>query len=297
MEEDYGIDVEAARSAGNKYFEFLDEYEKKEQADGAIQQEQAAEEQQVKDELEDPRDANTWGAKALIKEGQSILSGGLQDTASSIATFGERTVDALSGEMSREIEEKGFYKPEWTPFDSYDNPIETKTWWGKQLRALVHFGSLTAGTILAAKGVAATGIISIPAGLTGIAGNSLARAAAYGTVSDLVSKESDGMNAMGALRERYGWFDTPLATKDTDHPVMMKIKNIVEGMGIGLFFDGLAYGLKKGSKPVLDQISARNKSVKDQTIKAGIAQLREGDIQFRADKNAPVAELEQFYLL
>ena len=35
MEEDYGIDVEAARSAGNKYFEFLDEYEKKEQADGA----------------------------------------------------------------------------------------------------------------------------------------------------------------------------------------------------------------------------------------------------------------------
>ena len=28
MEEDYGIDVEAARGAGNKYFEFLDEYEK-----------------------------------------------------------------------------------------------------------------------------------------------------------------------------------------------------------------------------------------------------------------------------
>ncbi|BCV05874.1 MAG: hypothetical protein CM15mV119_270 [uncultured marine virus] len=293
MEEDYGIDVEAARSAGNKYFEFLDEYEKKEQADGAIQQEQAAEEQQVKDELEDPRDANTWGAKALIKEGQSILSGGLQDTASSIATFGERTVDALSGEMSREIEERGFYKPEWTPFDSYDNPIETKTWWGKQLRALVHFGSLTAGTVLAAKGIAATGIVTLPASLSAIAGNSLARAAAFGTVSDLVSKESDGMNAMGALRERYGWFDTPLATKDTDHPVMMKIKNIVEGMGIGLFFDGLAYGLKKGSKPVLDQISARNKSVKDQTIKAGIAQLREGDIQFRADKNAPVAEPHQ----
>ena len=293
MEEDYGIDVDAARSAGNKYFEFLDEYEKKEQATGAIQQEQAAEDQQIKDELEDPRDANTWGAKALIKERQSILSGGLQDTASSIATFGERTVDALSGEMQREKEEKGFYKPEWTPFDSYDNPIETKTWWGKQLRALVHFGSLTGATILAAKGVAATGIVSIPAGLTGIAGNSLARAAAYGTVSDLVSKESDGMNAMGALRERYGWFDTPLATKDTDHPVMMKIKNIVEGMGIGLFFDGLAYGLKKGSKPVLDQISARNKSVKDQTVNAGIAQLREGDIQFRADKNAPVAEPHQ----
>jgi hypothetical protein len=40
MEEDYGIDVEAARGAGNKYFEFLDEYEKKEEADRVVQQEQ-----------------------------------------------------------------------------------------------------------------------------------------------------------------------------------------------------------------------------------------------------------------
>ena len=226
MEEDYGIDVDAARSAGNKYFEFLDEYEKKEQADGVIQQQQDAEDQQIKAELEDPRDANTWGAKALIKEGQSILSGGLQDTASSIATFGERTVDALSGEMQREKEEKGFYKPEWTPFDSYDNPIETKTWWGKQLRGLVHFGTLAIGTIAAAKAAAATGLVTIPAGLAGVASSSLARGAAIGAVSDLVSKESDEMNAMGALRERYGWFDTPLATKDTDHPVTVSYTHL-----------------------------------------------------------------------
>ena len=293
MEEDYGIDVEAARGAGNKYFEFLDEYEKKEEADRVVQQEQTDVKKQESAELEDPRDAGTWGAKALIKEGQSILSGGLQDTASSIATFPERTVDALSGEMQREKEEKGFYKPEWTPFDSYDNPIETKTWWGKQLRALVHFGSLAVGTVVAAKGAAATGIVTLPAALTGIAGSSVARGAAIGAVSDLVSKESDEQNAMGALRDRYGWFDTPLATKDTDHPVMMKIKNIVEGMGIGLFFDGLAYALKKGADPVVQQIAKRNKSVKDQTVEAGVAQLREGEVQFRADKNGPVAEPHQ----
>ena len=293
MEEDYGIDVEAARGAGNKYFEFLDEYEKKEEADRVVQQEQTDVKKQESAELEDPRDAGTWGAKALIKEGQSILSGGLQDTASSIATFPERTVDALSGEMQREKEEKGFYKPEWTPFDSYDNPIETKTWWGKQLRALVHFGSLTLGAVAAAKGVAATGIVTLPAALTGIAGNSIARAAAFGAASDLVSKESDEQNAMGALRDRYGWFDTPLATKDTDHPVMMKIKNIVEGMGIGLVFDGIAYTLKKGSKEAIDQIAARNKSLDDQTVKAGVAQLRQGEADFRADKNRPLAEPHQ----
>jgi len=112
-------------------------------------------------------------------------------------------------------------------------------------------------------------------------------------VSDLVSKESDEANALGALRDRYGWFDTPLSTRDTDHPVVMKIKNIVEGMGFGLFFDGLAYTLKKGGKPVVDQIIARNKNIKDQTVEAGVAQLRRGDEEFRADKNAPLAQPHQ----
>ena len=143
----------------------------------------------------------------------------------------------------------GTYKPDWTPFDSYDNPIETKTWWGKQLSGLVHFGSLAAGTVLAAKGAAATGIISIPAGLDCTNKIMLARGAAVGAVSDLISKESDEQNALGALRDRYGWADTIISTKDTDSPVMMKVKNIVEGMGIGLFFDGAAYVLKKGSQP------------------------------------------------
>ena len=161
--------------------------------------------------------------------------------------------------MQREKQEKGFYKPEFTPFDSYDNPIETKTWWGKQLRALVHFGTLAVGAVGAAKAVAATGLVTVPAGLVGLTSSSLARGAAVGAVSDLISKESDEQNALGALSERYGWADTPLATKDTDHPVMMKIKNIVEGMGIGLLFDGIAYTLKKGSKGAVDQIKARNK--------------------------------------
>ena len=207
-------------------------------------------EQVSKEVQDDPRNAENWGAKALIKEGQSILSGGLQDTASSLATFPERTVDALSGEMQQQREETGEYRPDWTPFGAYDNPIETKTWWGKQLRGLVHFGTLAAGTVLSAKALAATGLgAGVAGGARALLGApSLIRAAGIGAASDLISKESDGMTAMGALRERYGWFDTPLATRDTDSPVVMKIKNIVEGMGIGLFFDGLAYAMGKGSQ-------------------------------------------------
>jgi len=252
-------------------------------------------EQQDADIQDDPRNVEEGigGIQGLIKEGQSILSGGLQDTASSIATFPERTADALSGRMQKEKEEFGEYRPEWSPFGAYDNPIETKTWWGKQLRSLVHFGSMSAAALVAAKGVAATGVVSIPAGLAALTKGNFVRGMALGAATDLVSKESDEQNALGALRERYGWADTPLATKDTDHPVMLKIKNIVEGMGIGLFFDGLLWTVKKGSQPAIDAIIKRNKSLKDQTVANGLAQLRRGEAQFRADKNAPISQPHQ----
>ena len=38
---------------------------------------------------EDPRNADQWGIKGVAKELQSSLSGGLQDTASSVTTFGD----------------------------------------------------------------------------------------------------------------------------------------------------------------------------------------------------------------
>ena len=270
-----------------------DSYNQRRQEEANRKKQIEEEQQQAEDVQFDPRNADTWGAKAFIKEGQSILSGGLQDTASSLATFPERTIDALSGAMQRERQLTGEYRPDWTPFNGYDNPIETKTWWGKQLRGLVHFGSLAAGTIIAAKGAVATGVVTVPASLAGLASSSVLRGAAVGAVSALISKESDEQNALAALRDRYGWIDTPLSTKDTDHPIMMKLKNIVEGMGIGIIFDGVAYALKKGGDTAITQITKRNKSLQDQSLQAGLAQLRKGEAEFRADKNAPFAEPHQ----
>ena len=40
-------------------------------------------------------------------------------------------------------------------------------------------------------------------------------------------------------------------------------------------------------------VTKRNKSLKDQSLQAGLAQLRKGEAQFRADKNAPFAEPHQ----
>ena len=289
----YMIDDDMVDELNQVADDISDDYRARIIAEEQAEAEQARATEQAVNTQTDPRNSETWGAKALIKEGQSILSGGLQDTASSIATFPERTVDALSGEMQRQREETGAYKPDFTPFGGYDNPIETRTWWGKQLRGLVHFGSLAAGTILTAKAAAATGVVALPAGLIALAKGNVVRGMAVGAVSDLISKESDEQNALGALRDRYGWMDTPISTKDTDHPVVMKMKNIVEGMGIGLFFDGFAYTLGRGGKKAVKQIQDRNKNLKQATVQNGLAQLRRGEVEFRADKNAPISQPHQ----
>ena len=291
--EEFDIDPLAVEDASKLVGEFAEELKRQDATAEARQVEQATEEQALKEQA-DPRESEQWGLKAYAKEAQSILSGGVQDTASSVATFPERTIDAISGEMAQERKEKGFYEPEWQPFKSYEDPIVTKTWWGKLLRGTVHFGTMALGTVAAAKGLAVSGIPLLAGGASALLkAGSLTRAAGIGAASDLISKESDGHNALGSLRKHYGWMDTPLTTKDTDHPIMMKFKNIVEGMGIGLAFDSAAMLIGRGSTKVRNQIRMRNQSVENQTLEAGLAQLRKGETEFRADKNAPIADRHQ----
>ena len=280
-------------AAANATGEFLNRLKEQDDAREQVAAEEAAVEEKATAELADPREKENWGVAAFAKEGQSILSGGIQDTASSLTTFPERTIDALSGEMAKERKEKGFYRPEWDPFVDYDDPITTKTWWGKLLRGTVHFGTMAAAIIPAGKAfLAKTGIQ-----LTGMAATQIGKAALIGGTSDLVSKESDGHNALGAIRERYGFIDTPLTTKDTDHPVMMKLKNILEGMGIGVAFDGVLYMVKGGSDRAIQSIKNRNDRVQQADIDKSVAEVRKAvatkQDEFRAAKNRPVADAHQ----
>tara|TARA_B100000482_G_scaffold192480_1_gene181013 strand:- start:21 stop:3761 length:3741 start_codon:yes stop_codon:yes gene_type:complete len=261
----------------------------------AVDKAQVAYEQEIEQEAsEDPRDKENWGVRGLVKEAGSIISGGIQDTVSSISTFPERTVDALSGEMQREKEEKGYYQPEFDPFGGGANPIITKTWWGKLARGVVHFGTLAGASVLAAKGAVAAGIpLAGTAAAKLLGAPSLVRAAGIGAVSDLISKESDGHNALGSLRDHYGWADTPLSTKDYDHPIMMKVKNIVEGMGIGLVFDGATMLIGKGARGAKTKIGKRQSSIDAQKLAKGLEELRQNESRFRASKNAMLSEAQQ----
>ena len=259
-----------------------------EQAD-KLQQEATVEDATIESEQDDPRNREQWGLPGVAEELKSAVLGGVQDTASSIQTFPERAIDTISGEVQREKKEKGYYQPEWTPFVNEEDPILTKTWWGQMLRGTVHFGTMAAAIVGATKAAA----ITAPAWLTGMAGWGLIRAAGIGAISDTISHTTDGENALGMMRDRYGWMDTPLSTRDTDHPLMMKFKNIVEGMGIGILFDSAAMALGKGGSFAKAQVAERTKSVELQTIRKGIQELRKNEFGFRASKNSPVAGRHQ----
>ncbi len=200
--------------------------------------------EQLESEYEDPRNAEGGGGfKGFTKEFGSAVKGGLQDTASSIITLPERAIDMFSGEMEEESKTDEGYNAEWDDwFVDESNPIETKTWWGGAIRSLVHFGTMAAAAIPALK---AAGMTAATTAL-----GSLGRGALIGATSDIASKYSQEENGLAILRDRYNFIDTPLSTKEQDHPAMKTLKNVVEGMGIGAVFDGVSIVLGKGIKRI-----------------------------------------------
>ena len=261
---------------------------------------QTAEQTQAMAEIEDPRNKEGWGLKAIGKELGSAIGGGLQDTGSSLVTLPERAIDMFSGEMVEESKTDEGYKAEWDDwFVNDENPIETKTWWGGAIRGLVHFGSMVPASVIALKAAGLGGL----AAATG-AGGTLVRGAAIGATSDLMSKYSQENNALGMVRDKFGWIDTPLSTKDEDHPAMKTLKNVVEGMGIGALFDAASIVLGKGIKKLkpgkngklievdgvddaVQKAAKRNDSINKQNVEMAMDQVKGED--YGAYKNRGMA--------
>ena len=250
MSSDYQIDIDtqALENAQLELQTLAEEEEKNRvlQQQRDIQLQQQIEQSQA--ELNDPREAEGGGGiRGITKEIGAAIGGGIQDTASSIVTLPERAIDMFSGEMEEEGQTDEGYKAEWDDwFVDDDNPIETKTWWGGALRSLVHFGTLVPASLVALK---AAGLGAVGTAIGGV-GGSLIRGAAIGATSDVISKYSQEDNGLAILRDRYNFIDTPLSTKEEDHPAMKTLKNVVEGMGIGALFDGVAIVLGKGVKKI-----------------------------------------------
>jgi hypothetical protein len=305
----------------------------------------AAVDAQAKAEMQDPRNKEKWGVGEYIKEASSAVGGGVQDTVSSVITAPERVIDYFTGEMERESKEGG-YKPEWDDwFVKDDKPIETKTWWGGMIRGLTHFGTLaaipipgtaglkalTASSKAARAAMASTKVTKVAQSaraarvaahkikvlpsfkvlgtkVPALTGRNIVKGAALGAKADALSVYSQQENALQILRDRYGWHDTWITTNDTDHPLTKTLKNIVEGMGIGVVADGVLHAFMGGArgtaKAILtstdgtkkivkeaDVINARQESVDSQVIEQGKTQKKEPG--FRGAKNKPIADSTQ----
>ena len=212
---------------------------------------------------------------------------GLRDTASSFITLPEQIIDFATGEMSRESKEGG-YDTEWDDwlYKDDDNPYESKTFIGGLVRGATHVTSLLATT---------GGFGGITKGGVGL-GTRLWRGAATGFRFDALSKTSLDDNVSGILKEKIPLLDTPLATKEHDHPMVKKFKNVLEGGLIGLQVDGILESVGWAAKTEAgksliqsgkDKLKRFN-SVASQTIEQGKTQLKERG--FRASKNKPIAD-------
>ena len=274
--------------------EYLDELKDKEKERQEAANLEAEETQIRKNELVDShaaKDPSQFGFKENVAEVGKSTVGGLRDTASSILTAPERYWDMATGQMGEN------YVPDWNPLEKKPESYE-KTWWGSLLRSGVHFGTMAVGITAAARqlkkgkfGKASkifNQVLRSPAGRK-LSKNYLVKGAAIGATTDLLSEYSQDSNGLAVLRDRFGFIDTPLSTKDSDHPMIKTLKNVTEGMGIGAVTDTVFRAIGKSrafrkveTKPTDGDLKAVNQIEARRMAKAEKVAKQQVDTNLRA---------------
>ena len=247
----------------------------------AVLREQNAQVEEAKVEANKPKE----GVNPVAELVKAPIAG-VRDGVANIITAPERVIDFISGEVAEEDATEEGYQTEWDDFLYGENdPLETKTWWG----GLIRTGTEVFTTLGLSGGFGGVG--KVGKGLSFM--QSLKTGALTGARFDLLDKDSQDDNISGMLKERFPLFDTPLATQDSDSPIMKTVKNVVEGMMIGGVFDSVLYGVTKGqSKEAIENvINSRRKSVKSQQLEEAATQMKEPG--FRASKNPKLANKSQ----
>ena len=296
--DDFNIDLNKAvgdRDIGILQDRLEEQLAENEDVDLEEGQEQQAPQEQAKAEAKpqlqqqdrklDPNDPRADGINSIQDVALELGAagwGGLRDTGSSLLTAPERFNDMLNGEMEREGDA---YKLDFDPLGGAADPMTT-TWWGQFIRGGVHYASMAVGLVAAAKAALPASAVAAVSGL-----GFVARGAAVGAAVDTLSEYSQDDNATGELKKHFPHLDNPLATKDLDSPMMKTFKNVVEGMGIGIVFDGLSLLLKGADESTIARTIARNDDVDAMKYEMGMEQIK--DPGFGAYKNEPMADLPQ----
>ena len=222
--------------------------------------EQSAQEKKLKDQQLDAEEAESrkgLGDRIVdtAMEFSKSTAGGLLDTVETGLTAKERFEDMFNGQMEAAGDD---YKPEWNPVEDI-NTWESETWWGQMWRDVVHYGSLAAGVYYGGKAALA----AAPKVGLGFAANAVRTAPTWvkggvvGGAGDALSIYNQDSNLLATLRDRFGFIDTPLSTKDTDHPAMKTTKQVLEGFGIGTAFERALMGIARARRNIGKSISLK----------------------------------------
>ena len=224
----------------------------KERLKGMSLEERGQENLQKLEQKHADTDKKKFGINENITEFRNAIKKGSLTALDGAVTAPERWYDAARGE---DIGDPN-YKTEFDPFQNIEMPL-VKTWWGKLVQGVAHYGTYGVATVVGAKalGVAAgpTAITLTSAGLGGA-----------------LSKNHDDHNLSGEIVKKVpelGVVFGPLATKESDHPLVKKFKNVVEELGMARIFD-VIISKQFGNKGVAESIG-RNDNVRKQTVEKG----------------------------
>ena len=200
-------------------------------------------------------DPKQFGLGENIVEVGAAIGQGFKSAADSTLTAPERLFDAAKGEQ---IGDKD-YRVEWDPLKDAPDPM-AKTWWGGLIENVTHYGAFGLGVTALSRGK--------------LKGSQVAMVSAG--IAALLSKKHDDQNLSGEIVKRVpemNYILGPLATKDTDHPMLKKLKNVVEEVGMTGILDKLFAKLFQGKGVEIE--AARQENVTKQIVEKGKVELKE----------------------
>lgn len=239
------------------------EYQKQQQAKAAeIQKQEEAARQQKQDQAVKAGQEKS-PPNPIQEVGTAIVGAGI-DAAEGIGATAEA---ALTGQMMNPE-----FKPTWLQVSDEVEPMN-RTVWGNLLRGVGEYAVLTGLLRGAAKGAKAVRLPGVTRLSQALAADSAAtkagkivrtatKGAIIGAAADFTSSYSEGETLSTELNKLFPQVPDWLVTKENDTPLERKVKNVVEGLGIGAVTD-LAFGWRAARKA-----AAEAKLPKEDALKA-----------------------------
>ena len=194
--------------------------------------------------------------------GTAIVGAGID----AVEGVGATAEAALTGQMNNVD-----FKPTWLQVADEKEPMN-RTVWGNLLRGVGEYALLYAALSKiggAAKAARVPGVNRLSAALESKAATTAAgkiaregvKGAIKGAAADFMSSYSTGETLSTELNKLFPQVPDWLVTKENDTPLERKVKNVVEGLGIGVVTD-VAFGWRAAAKAAKEVVVPAEDSLK-----------------------------------